>query len=85
MPNKNSLAYRSLVLASSNVLLQLMAFAFRVVLSRLAGAEGMGVNALVMQAYSVMYALCISGMNVAVTTLSARYYVTGGIAGVRNS
>ena len=83
MPNKNSLAYRSLVLASSNVLLQLMAFAFRVVLSRLAGAEGMGVNALVMQAYSVMYALCISGMNVAVTTLSARYYVTGGIAGVR--
>ena len=43
----------------------------------------MGVNALVMQAYSVMYALCISGMNVAVTTLSARYYVTGGIAGVR--
>ncbi|MDO4568390.1 MAG: MATE family efflux transporter [Clostridia bacterium] len=83
MSKRDSLVYRSLILASSNVLLQLMAFAFRVVLSRLAGAEGMGVNALAMQAYSVLYALCISGMNVAVTTLSARYYAKSGVAGVR--
>lgn len=81
--NRESLAYRSAVLAASNILLQLMGFAYRIVLSRLAGAEGMGVHALSMQVYSVLYSVCISGAAVAVTTLSARLYIKSGIHSVQ--
>ncbi len=81
--NRESLAYRSAVLAASNILLQIMGFAYRIALSRLAGAEGMGVHALSMQVYSVLYSVCISGAAVAVTTLSARLYIKSGIHSVQ--
>ena len=47
MRNKhNSLTRRWLMLSASNMGLQLMGFAYRIALGRLAGAEGMGVSAL---------------------------------------
>lgn len=79
---KDSLMYRAAVLAASNICLQLMGFAYRIALSRLAGAEGMGVYALSVQVYSILYSVCISGMNVAVTAMSARIYMKRGIEGV---
>ena len=83
MRNKhNSLTRRWLMLSASNMGLQLMGFAYRIALGRLAGAEGMGVSALAMQVYSVLYSVCVSGISVAVTGMSARVYVKRGVAGV---
>jgi len=63
---------RVLILASSNLALQLLGFVYRMMLSRLAGSEALGLQSLVMQIYSITVSLCISGLNVAVMTAAAR-------------
>ena len=69
---KKKTSYGILVLTLSNLSLQLLGFAFRIMLTKLAGTEAIGLNSLVMQIYSVAVSVCISGMNVAVVTLAAR-------------
>lgn len=71
------------MLAASNLFLHLLGFAYRIVLSRLAGPEGMGVYTLVMQAYSILYAVALSGCCVAVSAMTAKLCSRGDIAGVR--
>lgn len=63
---------RVLILASSNLLLQILGFVYRMMLSRLAGSEALGLQSLVMQIYSITVSVCISGLNVAVMTVAAR-------------
>lgn len=63
---------RVLILTSSNLALQLLGFVYRMMLSRLAGSEALGLQSLVMQIYSIIVSICISGLNVAVMTLAAR-------------
>ncbi len=63
---------RVLILTSSNLALQLLGFVYRMMLSRLAGSEALGLQSLVMQIYSITVSVCISGLNVAVMTLAAR-------------
>ena len=69
---KDSVRYRVLMLFSSNLMLQLMGFAYRVALTRTLGASALGLNSLVMQFYGLVVSFCISGLNVAVTSVSAR-------------
>ena len=54
-----------------NVLLQVLGFVYRVVLSRFAGAEGLGVYRLVNSVYLVLNAGCLSGVTTACSRLSA--------------
>ena len=68
---KDTFSYRVLMLFLSNLALYLIASAYRVSLSRLAGVSALGLNSLVMQVYGVLYALCIPGLGIAVTSLSA--------------
>lgn len=79
---KGSIVYRSILLAVSNVILQILGFGFRIILSRIAGAEVVGINSLTMQMYSIFHATCIGGMSVAITTLTARIYEKGGTIAV---
>lgn len=72
---------RVLILTSSNLMLQLLGFVYRMMLSRLAGSEALGLQSLVMQVYSLTVSICISGLNVAVMTLAAR--LEGNAAGIR--
>lgn len=65
-------ARRVLILTGSNAVLQLIAFIYRGMLLRIAGSEALGLQSLVMQVYSLMVSVCISGLNVAVITLTAR-------------
>lgn len=60
------------MLATSNLFLHLLGFAYRTVLSRVAGAEGMGVYTLVMQVYFILYSVSLSGVCVAVSAIAAR-------------
>ncbi len=69
--SKNSLAYKTAVLTCSNLILQAMGFVYRMALTAYAGAEALGLNALVMQVYQVAVSVCMSGLCVAVTSVAA--------------
>lgn len=71
------------MLAASNLFLHLLGFAYRIALSRLAGPEGMGIYMLVMQVYAILYSVCLSGVCVSVTAISAKLVAKGDDAGIR--
>ncbi len=68
---RKSLFYNALILTASGIGLQLLGFGYRVFLSWRIGADGMGVFALVMPAYSVMLAITLSGVGTAVTAVAS--------------
>ena len=63
---------RVMMLFFSNAILSAMGFAYRMALTREAGAAALGLNSLVMQIYGMVVSVCISGLNVAVSALAAR-------------
>jgi O-antigen/teichoic acid export membrane protein len=65
----------TLILTAVNLIAQLLGLCCRIGISRLAGAEVMGVYQLLMPAYSVLSAFVISGLAVSVSAL------TGGLVG----
>ena len=76
--------FRSLVfLTASNILLQLLGFAYRIFLSRMTGPAGMGIYQLVMPFYSFVTSLTLTGRTVAVSRLSAARYGVGDFLGAR--
>lgn len=81
--DKRSWTYQAMLLAASNLFLHLLGFAYRTVLSRVAGAEGMGVYTLVMQVYAILYAVCLSGICTAVSAISARFYQQANHCAIR--
>lgn len=81
---KGLFARRIAVLTLSNLSLQVLAFLYRMMLLRLAGSETLGLQSLVMQVYSMLAAVCISGMNVAVIAAAARIGTDGSGITVRS-
>lgn len=78
--------FRNLVcLTVSNVLLQLLGFAYRIFLSRMTGPEGMGVYSLIMPFYSLITSLTLTGLTVAVSRISAARHGVGDALGARRS
>ncbi|MEG2570347.1 MAG: oligosaccharide flippase family protein [Clostridia bacterium] len=75
--HRSSVFYSVLVLTLSNLALQALGFIYRILLSRITGAEGMGVYQLVLPFYSVVLALAVSGLTLATARLSAEYEVLG--------
>lgn len=71
--HKNSLFYHIFALTLSNIGLMILGFIYRIFLSRMTGAEGMGVYQLVFPFYSVVLAICVTGLIMAVSRLSAQY------------
>lgn len=76
---KSELAKRTSLLTASNLLLQIMGFAYRIALTSCAGTEALGLNSLIMQIYSIVVSICISGLSVAVTSCAARL-TSGGMS-----
>lgn len=68
---QRGLLYNAAVLSASNLGLQALGFVYRIFLSRLAGAEGLGVYHLVFSIYAVMNAACLAGLTMAGARLSA--------------
>ena len=79
----DSFAGRLTVLCMSNMGLQALGFLYRIFLSRLAGAEGLGVYRLAYSAYIVLHAACLSGVTMACTRLSAEWSAQGRPGAVR--
>ena len=65
------------------MVLLLLGFAYRVLLGRFAGPEGMGVYMLVIQVYAIVMSVCVSGICVAVTHVTASLYAHGDFKGIR--
>ncbi len=64
----------TLLLTATGLFSQVVGFLYRMMLSRLIGAETMGLYQLVMPAYSMLMSVTAVGLTVAVSTLSARYH-----------
>lgn len=64
---------------------QVVGFLYRIILSRLIGAETMGLYQLVMPVYSLLMSLTASGLTVAVSTLSARFHALGDHGAVKSA
>ncbi|MDR1736433.1 MAG: oligosaccharide flippase family protein [Oscillospiraceae bacterium] len=68
-----SFAESAMLLTAVNLFSQLLGFAYRVWLSRLVSPVALGVYQLVMPVYSVVMSLCVSGLTVAVSRLTATH------------
>lgn len=71
------LLYSVAILCASNLGLQGLGFLYRIGLSRLAGAEGLGVYQLVYSVYAVIHAACLSGLTMACSRMSAELGASG--------
>ena len=69
--------YGTLVLTFTSIVSQVLGFVYRIFLSRLIGAEVMGLYQLIMPVYSVIMSLTATGLTVAVSNLSAEYHALG--------
>ncbi|MDO4515751.1 MAG: oligosaccharide flippase family protein [Bacillota bacterium] len=65
------------MLTVTGILSQLVGFVYRVCLTRLAGAEILGLYQLILPVYSVLLSLTSVGLTTAVSNLSARYEALG--------
>ena len=65
------------VLTITGVLSQLVGFIYRIILTRMAGAEILGLYQLILPVYSVLLSLTSVGLTTAVSNLSARYEALG--------
>lgn len=75
--DKRTFLYSAAVLACSNIGLQVLGFLYRIALSRLAGAEGLGVYRLVFSVYIVINSFCLSGVTMACSRLGAAKLAQG--------
>ncbi len=76
--------FRNLIfLTASNILLQILGFAYRIFLSRMTGPEGMGIYQLIMPFYSFIMSLTLTGLTVAVSRISASKKSVGDFLGAR--
>lgn len=83
MISKKAVFYSAMVLTLSNTLLQILGFVYRIIISRMAGAEGMGVYQLIFPYYNIIMGISVSGLTTAISRLSAEKHVLLGNNGVR--
>ncbi len=81
--NQRSMIYGTLVLTGTSIFSQLVGFVYRIFLSRLIGAEIMGLYQLVMPVFSLLLSLTAVGLTTAVSNLSSEYHAHGDTAAVR--
>ena len=67
----------TLLLTIAGILSRIMGFFYRIFLANTIGAEGMGIYQLIFPIYSVCFSLCASGIETAVSKLTAEKYALG--------
>ena len=75
--NKSSLLYGTFFLTAVNLVSQTLAFFYRIALTRIIGAENIGLYQLLMPVYVVITSFCYSGLTVAVSKLVAEKSAIG--------
>ena len=82
---RGSAGASALFLTALSAVSQLLAFAYRVGLSRLVGAEVMGLYQLIMPVNSVLMAITAVGLTTAVSNLSSQYLALGNTRAVKQT
>ena len=80
--DRSSMLYGTLLLTGTGICSQVLGFVYRILLSRLIGAEVMGLYQLVMPVYSVLMSITAVGLTAAVSNLSASYHAVGNRAAI---
>lgn len=75
----------TVLLTAISLFSQVVGFLYRIILSRMIGAETMGLYQLVMPVYSLLMSMTAVGLTVAVSTLSAKYHALGDRGAVRDT
>lgn len=78
----STMLYGTVLLTASGIFGQALGFFYRIALSRMIGAELMGLYQLIMPVYSVLTSITATGLTVACSTLSAKYDTQRGRAAV---
>ena len=74
---KNMILRGTLLLTAAGMISRIMGFFYRIFLANVIGAEGMGIYQLIFPIYSVCFSLCASGIETAVSKLTAAKFATG--------
>lgn len=80
---RDSVLYNAFVLSLSSLGLQCMGFLYRIAMSRMAGAQVMGLYQLIMPAYSVIMACTCSGLTMAVSRVASAVEAVGDTGSLR--
>lgn len=75
----------ALFLTAVGAVSQILGFGYRVLLSRIVGAEVMGLYQLIMPVYSVLLSLTAVGLTAAISNLTAQYLALGNGQGMRQT
>ena len=74
---KNMILRGTLLLTIAGIISRIMGFFYRIFLANTIGAEGMGIYQLIFPIYSVCFSLCASGIETAVSKLTAEKCAIG--------
>lgn len=83
--DRSSTLYATLLLTGTGLISQVLGFLYRIALSRLIGAEVMGLYQLIMPVYFVFMSLVSTGLTTAVSTLTAQFHALGNRAAIRQT
>ena len=83
--DRTSTLYATMLLTVTGLISQLLGFFYRIVLSRMIGAEVMGLYQLIMPVYFLLLSMTSSGLTTAVSTLSAEHCALGRLSAVRRA
>ncbi|MDR1664387.1 MAG: polysaccharide biosynthesis protein, partial [Clostridiales bacterium] len=75
--NKKSIVTGALILTAAGVITRILGFVYRIYMSNVMGAEGMGLYQLIMPVYSLAWSISCSGFNTAVSKLTAQERAKG--------
>ncbi|NMA96141.1 MAG: oligosaccharide flippase family protein [Clostridiales bacterium] len=82
---KDSLVYNTFLLTLANFFIRIMGFVYRIVISRLAGAETMGLMQMMMPLYSTFIGIVASGIPIALTRIITTYRTKGDYRAIKNT
>ena len=74
---KNAFLRGTLLLTIAGLISRIMGFFYRIFLANTIGAEGMGIYQLIFPVYSVCFSLCASGIETAISKLTAEKFAVG--------
>lgn len=83
--DRSSTLYATLLLTGTGLISQILGFFYRIALSRLIGAEVMGLYQLIMPVYSVLLSIVSVGLTTAVSTLTAEYHALNRPAAIHQA
>lgn len=83
--DRSSTLYATLLLTGTGLFSQILGFFYRIALSRLIGAEIMGLYQLIMPVYSVLLSITAVGLTTAVSTLTAQFHALNNRAAIHQA